>query len=76
MPVDDRPPRVLHHLLPVLDLGALAVVAQGDAADRVGGADAVVVTHRQLQVHPLDFDICLRGYVKKSSLIFQLENEH
>ena len=53
MPVGDWPSRFLDLLLPVLDLGALAVVAQGDATDRVRRPDAVVVTHRQLKVHPL-----------------------
>ncbi len=53
VPVDDGPPRVLHHLSPVLELCALAAVAHDDAADGVGSADPVVVAHSQLQLHPL-----------------------
>ena len=54
MPVHDRPPRILNHFLPVLQLQRLAVVAQEHLADRVGRADAVIVGHDELQVHPLD----------------------
>ena len=53
--MNDGPSRVLDHLAPVLDLGALAVVAERHAADRVRSPDAVVVAHRQLQVHALYF---------------------
>lgn len=52
--MNDGPPRVLDHLLPVLQLAALAVVTEYDAADRVRGADAVVVRHRQLKVYSLN----------------------
>ena len=51
--MDDGPPRVLDHLLPVLQLEPLAVVPQQDLPDGVGGPDAVVVGHHQLKVHPL-----------------------
>ena len=53
MPMNNWPPWVFHHLLPVLQLEPLAVVPQQDLPDGVRGADAVVVRHHQLKVHPL-----------------------
>ena len=51
MPVDDRPPGVVHHLHPVLLLQLLPVVAEEDLPDGVGAADAIVVEHGQLEIH-------------------------
>ena len=53
MPVHDRPPRILDHLFPVLQLESLAVVPEQHFTDGVRGSDAVVVGHHELQVHPL-----------------------
>ena len=53
MPVHDGPPRVLDHLLPVLELESLPVVAEQHLADGVRRPDAVVISHHQLQVDTL-----------------------
>ena len=66
----DRPPRILDHLLPVLQLESLAVVPEQNFADGVRGSDAVVVGHDELEVHPLrnamkrkEGHVCLRKTV-------------
>ena len=53
VPVDDRPPRILDHLLPVLQLQSLPVVAHLHPPDGVGAADPVIVRHHQLQTDSL-----------------------
>ena len=53
MPVHDGPPRIFDHLLPVLQLESLAVVPEQHFTDGVRGSDAVIISHHELQVHPL-----------------------
>ena len=53
MPMDYGPAWVFYHLLPMLQLQALAVVAQQHFADGIGRTDSVIVSHDQLQVDPL-----------------------
>ena len=53
MPVNDWTAGVLDHLLPVLDLGPLAVVTKDDTTDGVRGANPVVIGHSQLKVDSL-----------------------
>ena len=54
MPVDDWPPWVLDHFLPVLEFQALPVVAKQNLPDGVRGPDPVIVSHYQLQVDALE----------------------
>ena len=54
MPVDDWPPWVLDHLLPVLEFQALPVVAKQNLPDGVRWPDPVIVSHYQLQVDALE----------------------
>lgn len=51
--MNDWPARVLDHLLPVLYLCPLAVVAESDTTDGVGGANPVIVRNGQLKVDSL-----------------------
>ena len=69
MPVYDRPPGVLDHLLPVFELGSLPAVSQDDLADRVGGADAVVVANGELQVHLLQERVAQREGILVAGLL-------
>ncbi len=51
--MDDRPSRVLDHLLPMFELQTLAIVAEQNATDGIRRSDSVVIGHNQFQINPL-----------------------
>ena len=50
VPVDDRPPRVVHHFGPVLFLKLFPVVPEQNLSDGIRASNPVVVEDSQLEV--------------------------
>ena len=53
MPMNDWPPRILNHFLPVLQFGAFAIITERNFANGIGCSDSVIITYRQFKGHAL-----------------------
>lgn len=64
MPMNDRPTRILHHFLPVLQLWTLAIITKGNFANGVRSSDSVIITDGQFQSYALGGEIHLNNTTK------------